>query len=78
MSPVAPPPASAPPEISHAALVQQKQGAAVMIWAIGAFVNSISSLDSRLIDKTYIASVYLVGSGFCVYLKSISGSGRNL
>jgi len=32
-----PPPIGAPPQIPHAILVQQKQGSAVMIWAIGAF-----------------------------------------
>ena len=34
-------PAGTAPQIPNAALVQQKQGSAIMIWAIGAFVNSL-------------------------------------
>ena len=68
----------APPQIPPGVLVQQEQGRAVMIWAIGAFVNSLW-LHPMLVNKAYdIVSAYLVGSGYCVYLKSINGSGRNL
>jgi hypothetical protein len=77
MPPQAPIPSIAPPQIPPAALVQQKQGTAIMIWAIGGFVISLS-LDPILVNKAYIASAYLVGSGSCVYPKSIIGSGRNL
>jgi hypothetical protein len=35
------PPLTAPPQIPPAVLVQQKQGTATMVWAIGAFVNSL-------------------------------------
>jgi hypothetical protein len=75
MPPQVPGPPTAPPQIPPAALVQQEQGTAVMIWAIGAFVISLS-LDPILVNKAYyIASAYLVGSGSCVYPKSIIGSG---
>lgn len=45
-----PPPVSGPPQIPHAALIQEKQGSAVMIWAIGAFVYPSLS-DSRFANK---------------------------
>ena len=43
------------PQIPHEVLVQQKQGLAIMIWAIGAFVKS-PLLDPMFANKTYIAS----------------------
>ena len=45
------------PQIPHAVLVQQKQGSAIMIWAIGAFVNSLW-LDAMFADKAY---------SFCIF-----------
>ena len=72
-----PPPPTAPPQIPPAVLVQQKQGTAVTIWAVGAFVNLLWLDPMMLVNKAHIASAYLDGSGSCVYLKSINGSGRN-
>ena len=72
------PPPFTPMQIPSNILLQQKQGTAIMIWAIGAFVNHFWLDPMMLVNKTYIASAYLVGNGSCFYLKSINGSGRNL